>query len=311
MFLTPYQTSACSSYDVKGIQSALQRADVHGDLAPAATLKGTVLEGVFIVPPYVKDIKPFTMPLEFHSTKGTAVAVDVRGVTKLTGERNFKIIVGGEYEGAILRAGLTKAWLDGGATDMRRFNDISARVFIRLLSESLVRRLNLSPSDQQAVTVVCGLFYYSNFIANDQIERNDSLVRDEKDRIAVAVARLTRINPQTVSDFLSGDVPMITNLDSFCDALRFVVDSPRLQNVDGAFVMTLMGGYWYGGNARQLMACALEYPPVWLALIYQALNDRSFRSTQLSKMADVENRNNSGAQFIRDVASYLEIMSNE
>lgn len=310
MFLTPYQTSACSSYDVKSIQSALQRADVHGDLAPAATLKGTVLEGVFIVPPYVKDIKPFTMPLEFQSTKGPAFAVDVRGVTKAVGETQFKVMVGGEYEGAILRAALSRAWVNGGHTDMRRFNDISARVFIRLLSETLVRRLNLSPQDQQAVTVVCGLLYYSNFIPVDS--HHPELPADELERISVGVARLTRINPQTVHDLLTNQpIPRVRNLETFCQALRVVVDSPRLQNVDAAFIMTLMGGYWYGGNARQLMACALEYPPVWMTLIYQALNDRSFRSTQLSKMAEVENRNNSGAQFIRDVASYLEIMSNE
>lgn len=311
MFLIPYQTTACSSYDVKGIQSALQRAEVHGDLAPAVTLKGTVLKDVYIVPPYVKDIKPFSMPLEFESSNGPAIAVDVRGVTKITGETSFKIVAGAEYEGAILRGALTKAWIDGGAAEMRRFNDISAKVFIRLLSEALVRRLNLSPFDQQAVVVVCGLFYYSNFIADTQVDRTGALAREEKDRISVAVARLSRINPQKVAELLDGEVPMITNLDSFCDALRFVVKSPRLEKVDAALIMTLMGGLWFGGNARQLMAVALEYPPVWLALIYQALTDRSFHGAQLTKMVENENRNNIGAIFIRDVGSYLEIISDE
>lgn len=311
MFLTPFQTTACSSYEVKGIQDALKRAEVHNDLAPAVTLKGTVLKGVYIVPPYVKDIKPFSMPLEFDSARGKAVAVDVRGLTKATGDSSFKVIAGAEYEGAVIRAALTKAWMEGGAADMRRFNDIAAKVFIRLLSETLSRRLGLTPYDQQAVTAVCGLFYYSNFIANNEITRNDSLPPEEKERIAVAVARLTRINPQTVADFYAGDVPAIHDLNSFCDALRHVVKSPRLERVDGAFIMTLMGGFWFGGNARQIMAVALEYPPVWLALIYQALTDRSFHGAQLTKMVEAENRNNVGAQFIRDVGSYLEMLSDE
>jgi hypothetical protein len=311
MFLTPYQTTACSSYEVKGIQAALQRAEVHGDLAPAVTLKGTTLKGVYIVPPYVKDIGPFSMPLMFDSQNGPAVAVDVRGLTKLIGDRQFKVVVGAEYEGAIIRGALSLGWIQGGANEMRRFNDIAAKVFIRLMSESLSRRLNLGPYEQQALTVVTGLFYYSNFIDLTDHSRDGHMPQDEKDKIAVAVSRLTRISPQTVADFLAGDVPVVNSLDTYCEALRFVVKSPRLERVDAALIMTLMGGLWFGGNARQLMAVALEYPPVWLALIYQALTDRSFHGAQLTKMVETEDRNKAGANFIRDVGSYLEILTDE
>lgn len=310
MFHTPYQTTACSSYqDVKSIQSALTRAFIHNDLAPAVSPKGGVIKGVYVVPPYVKDIKSFTMPMDFDTPEGKAVAVDVRGLTKATGESTFKIIAGAEYEGAVLRAALTLAWIEGAANDMRRWNEISARVFIRLLCETIVRRLNLPPSDQQAVYVACGLFYYSNFI--DYSDRDGSLDPEEKEKIAVAVARLTRISPQIVSDMLDTDLPAVTDLDSFADALRVLVKNPRLEQVNSAFIITLMGGFWYGGNARQIMAVALEYPPVWMALIYQALTDRNFQGSQLTKMVDTENRSNSGAQFIRDIGSYLEINHDE
>jgi hypothetical protein len=310
MFLTPYQTTACSAtLGLPNIQSALQRAEIHGDLAPATTLKGAVLEGVYIVPPYVKDIKPFTMPLMFEGSKGSAVAVDVRGFLRSTGERTFKITEGGEYEGAILRAALTRAWINGSANDMRRWNDISARVFMRLLCETIVRKLNLSSLDQQSVYVACGLFYFTNFIDAEKLgEGSES---DEKDRIAVAVARMTRINPQRVAELLAESDSLPTNLDKFCDTLRQIVKNPRLEKIDAAVIMTFMGGFWYGGTARQVMAVGLEYPPVWLTLIYQALTDRTFNGSQLTKMVEAENRNNAGAQFIRDVGDYLEILSDE
>ncbi len=308
MFLTPYQTTACSAtVGLPQIQSALQRAEVQGDLGPATTPKGTKLEGVMMVPPYVKDIKPFSMPLEFDTPEGRMVAVDVRGMTKDTGGTTFKVLAGGEYEGALIRAALTHAWMDGAANDFRNFGDIAARVFIRLLSETIVRRLHLSPFEQQGVVVACGLFYYSNFIPASEGPLGD----DERERIAVAVARLTRINAQTVMNLLGGDLPRVTDLSSFGDALRHIVKSPRLQHVDAGVIIALMGGIWFGGNARQLVAVALEYPPIWFALIYQALNDRSFHNAGLTKMVETENRGNSGAQFIRDVASYLETSSDE
>ncbi|WJJ55199.1 hypothetical protein [Xanthomonas phage RTH11] len=96
MFLTPYQTTACSATaGLPAIASALQRAAVHEDLPPAVTLKENVLEGVFLVPPYLKEIKPFSLPIDFDGPNGLAVAVDVRGITKQVGERQLKIVAGG------------------------------------------------------------------------------------------------------------------------------------------------------------------------------------------------------------------------
>ncbi len=309
MFLSPYQTTACSATaGLPSMQDALKRALVHDDLPVAATLKGHQVAGVFMVPPYVKDIKPFALPLPFQMPSGSqGVAIDVRGFTKQLGEKQLKVIAGGEYEGAVLRAALTRAWLDGGVEDMRRWNDISARVFIRLISEALVRRLGLSPLDQQGIVVATGLLYYSNFhdFSKGPMDREDF------ERIGMAVARATRLSPQTVVNMLDADTPQVTNLDGYCDALRHIVKNPRLEKVDPGFIVALTGGLWFGGQARLVLAVALEYPPVWLALMYQALTDRSMHNSGLAKMAETENRGNAGAQFIRDVGSYLELTSNE
>jgi hypothetical protein len=313
MFLTPYQTTACSAtLGLPGIQSALQRALIHNELPPAVTPKGHTLEGVYLVPPYLKDIKPFSMPLTFETVDGKqVVAVDVRGITKLTGENTFKALDQSALEGAMLRGALTYSWINGGSDDMRRWNDIAARVYMRLLCETIVRRLNLTPADQQAVYVACGFFYFTNFIYVNPETGLSENAQGEKDRIAVAVARMTKINPQKVHDLLDEVKFFPTDLDKFCETLRVMVKNPRLEQMNAAVIITLMGGYWYGGNARQVMATSLEYPPVWLALIYQALMDRNYQGSQLSKMVDAENRNNTGLQFIRDMGSYLEILSDE
>lgn len=309
MFLTPYHTTQCSSIDVKGIQGALQRHEVHGDLAPAVTPKGSTLKGVVVVPPYVKSLKPFDLPLDYEGPKGLKVAVDVRGFTRATGDNAFKVVAGAEYEGAILRGALTYVWvsdLANAMADMRRFHDLPAKVFVRLLSETIVRHLHLSPVDQQGVVAAAGLFYYSNFIAGNEV-----LTTDELERITVAVARISRISPQKIAEFYTGDLPRVNDLDGFCEAMRFITKNPRLEKVDAAFVITLMGGIWYGGAARRLVAVALEFPPIWLALVYQAATDRSFHGARLTKIVEEEDRNNAKAVFVRQIADYLELDSNE
>ncbi len=309
MFLTPYRTTQCSSIDVKGIQGALQRHEIHGDLAPAVTPKGSTLQGVVVVPPYVKSLKPFDLPVDYEGPKGLKVAVDVRGFTRATGDSTYKVVAGAEYEGAILRGALTYAWINdlhNATVDMRRFHDLPAKVFVRLLSETIVRHLNLSPADQQGVVAAAGLLYYSNFIVG-----NDALSADELERITIAVSRISRISPQKVAELYSGDLPRVTDLDSFCDALRYITKNPRLEKVQAAFIITLMGGIWYGGAARRLVAVALEYPPVWLALVYQAATDRSFHGARLTKIVEEEDRNNAKTIFARQIVDYLELDSNE
>lgn len=303
MFLTPYQTTQCSMIDIKSIQSALQRHDVHGDLQPATTPKGHVVEGVVVVPPYLKGLKPFSLPLDYEGPKGRQVALDVRGITRATGESSYKILSGAEFEGSVLRGALTKAWMDGGASDMRRFHDLPAKVFIRLLSEVICRQLHLPPEDQLGITAACGLFYFSNFIADE------TLSADELDRIVVAVSRITRIRATQVQDYYAGELPRVTNLATFCDAMRHITKNPRLEKVDPAFIITLMGGIWFGGDARRLVAVALEYPPIWLALVYQAATDRSFHGSRLTKMVEEENRGNASASFARQIVDYLELES--
>ena len=308
MFLTPYHTTQCSMIDMKGIQGALQRHEVHGDLLPALSPKGVPLKGVVIVPPQVKSLKPFDLPLDYQGPKGLKLAVDVRGFTRPVGSNDIKVVAGAEYEGALLRAALSHAWMTEvptAAHDMRRFHDLPAKVFVRLLSETIVRQLHLSAVDQQAVVAAAGLFYYSNFIAGDDVYSTEEL-----ERITIAVARISRISPQTIHNFYDG-VGRITNLDTFCDALRHITKNPRLEKVDAAFVITLMGGIWYGGNARRLVAVGLEYPPVWLALVYQAVTDRSFHGSRLTKMVEEENRNNAGTAFARQIVDYLELGTDE
>lgn len=305
MFSTPYHTTQCSMMEIKSIQSALQRHEVHGDLAPAVSLKGAALKGVVVVPPQVKSLKPFDLPMDYEGPKGLKVAVDVRGFVRADGN-NFKITNGAEYEGALLRGALSHIWMTevpGAAHEMRRFHDLPAKVFVRLISETIVRQLHLSAVDQQGVVAAAGLLYYSNFIAGD-----DAYSADELERIAIAVARISRISPATIHGFYQ-DVPRVSNLDTFCDAMRHITKNPRLDKVDAAFVITLMGGIWFGASARRLVSVGLEYPPVWLALVYQAVTDRSFHGSRLTKMVEEENRNNAGTVFARQIVDYLELES--
>jgi hypothetical protein len=308
MIDSAYQTTAASAAAAatKPIQMALKQAFIHGDLAPAKSLKGEIIEGVYIVPPYLKGVAPFTMPLEFETAHGEAIAVDARGFMRGNDADSLKVVQPGEYEGAVLQAALTRIWRRNGATEMRRWNDLAAKVYIRLVSETLVRVLHLSAYDQQPLAVLTGYFYYTLFIGNQEILRNEAITHEEREKIIVAVSRITRVNPSKVEEIIREDLTRPYTLQDFAEMLKREIPTPRLEKLSDALIMQMLGGIWYGGNARQLVAVALEFPPAWLTMIFQAVNDRGFRGAGLTKMVEDNNKQDAGARFTRDVLNALE-----
>lgn len=306
MFKTPYQTTVGSSYAhlVPTISSALQRAHIHGDLHEAKLLDGRRVEGVVMVGGNITDIKPFPFPIEFEVNGEKLFAVDVRMCTRYNRGEDLKVVSGGDYEGLLLRAALMRYWSAGGNREMRRWNEIAVKAFVRITSEALIRRLNLPPADQQAVIAMCGYFYFAGFIGTE-------ISAVEKEVIAVAVARATRLPVVTATDIICREGPVPVTLQDFTDALRNTINNPRLEHLDAATIVSLMGGIWFGANAKVTIAVALEYRPFWIGLIFQALQDRTFGNSNLTKIVEQENRNRAATAFVRELSNALEIESDD
>ena len=83
--------------------------------------------------------------------------------------------------------------------------------------------------------------------------------------------------------------------------------SPRLASLNAGFLVTAIGGVWFGANARENVAVSLEYPPLFITLVYKALMDRSYHSTMLSRFVEISNRRDAGKDFTRNLANFLEM----
>lgn len=299
MFKYPYETTPASSYVLKDIVSSIQHAMVDGQLRPAQTLGRKTVEGVYEVPPYVKAIAPFSHPVFFNHFGKDVCVIDTRPfVRELTGGER-KIQAATEFQFAMVRAILSKAWAEGDPTEFSSFGDIAARAFIRFLSEGIVRRLALSPMDQQALTAVTGFYWYSLF--------DPSIGESESSRLKVAgkIARITLVPADKVIQIIDQLEP-IHDLQGYCDALRKVVDTTRLEKITPALIYAIVGGAWFGAAARETVAISLEYPPYFLAMVYMSLTDRSYNSAQFSKLIQQIDKNGLGKDFVQIMTSFME-----
>lgn len=301
MFLTPYQTSACSSYRVEDIRSALQRAFIREELQPAKTVKGTAFPDVYIVPLQVKDVAPFPFAVDVEVLDKKIVVVDVRGFTKLDRQGATTIVSAANYDSAVLMAAMIKSWIDGGAARLQNIADFPTKVFSYLLAETIVRRLGLGPYDQQAITAACALHYLSCFTGSTEGKR------ELRERHMVTASRATQVGVNVMQTmFENPEVDFKGDLDSFVSSLKAAVNNPRIQSLNIPLIITMLGGVWFGANAREQVAVALEYPPVWMVLVYQALNDRSFHGSNLTKLVERLDRQQAGQNYSRSFNSNLE-----
>lgn len=161
MFKFPYETTSTASHVLSGTVSALQHAAVEGQLVAARTGKGVPIEGLYVVPPYLKQVPPFAHPLQIEVSGRQMMVLDARAFTREDRMNNneLKVTNPNEYELLLLRGRLAMGWLDYAA-DMQSLGVIVPQVYARLISEAIVRRLGLGPMDQQYLAILT-TYYYS------------------------------------------------------------------------------------------------------------------------------------------------------
>lgn len=304
MFKFPYETTPCSSYNLADIRKGLQHAMVEETLKPAVTLKGAEVQGLLSVPPAIKTIAGFNHPLSVDHFGKQYVVVDTRAfeTQKVSGE--FRINNPTEYQFAVLRGALTVAWAEGDNAELAQLGDLPVRVFARLVSEGIVRRLNMNPGDQMKLAALAGYWHLCSYIPEESIDHDLAI------KMATKVARATQISVERVLEVIEGlgdgtNFPVIRNVQMFCDSAFRAVESSRLEHLNTALLYAIVGGCWFGSAAREVVAVALEYPPTFLAMLYMALTDRTYHSAFFTKLVQTADRNNAGEDFKKRLIHFM------
>lgn len=300
MFKNTYETTACTAYPLREITSALLRAKINGELKPVITRKDYRLKDILHVTPYSRAIPPFHHPIEIEDTKGKKlIVIDQRPNMALTRDGDPKITQSSDFEFMSLRAALDSLWRNGYREDLQLLGEVPFRSYSRLLSENIVRRLGLPAEAQQQIAALTGYFYQCLFLDVKELSEDDKL------RMAVRIRNYLGI-PVEVTSPLIMPLPVLTDLDSFCEAVKEVIPNPRVQKLNPAFMISISSGVWFGPSAREVVAASLEYPPAFLAIVYTALNDNTMHKAQMSKLVESVAKANTASVFTAGMKSYLE-----
>jgi hypothetical protein len=287
MFLSPYETTVCRNHRMDDIRLELVHMFLEGELRPD---QGRV----WLVGDEATQLKPFAHPviLDHPHERGQLIIVgDARSSSRVNRETS-ELRGGSDFEYLKLRCRLMDlAWVDGRETDLLNAGDFQVRVFARLMSENLGRRMNLSMDTQVRVQVISAHYYIGLFY--DEVPEDEEYVLKISKRISRSVG-------VPVPDVLSiiEEVPQMKSTGDFTTVLSEHGNSVRLEKLKPGFLYTMLGGIWFGANNVENVAVALEHPPTFCAMLQLVLSDRSYRKSILGQLIQrIDRRGELGETF--------------
>lgn len=307
IFEMAYDTMACAGYRTQEIEEKLKEAQVKG----ATEIKHITLSNIgqefdlHLVTGgnQASDVIPYFAHPYFYK-KGeegqTVTFVDVRNFGKWEPQQQtFRIRNYPEYQWNVYRAVLNHLFVTESAVAFRDISGLPVSVYSSLISETVARKYALDPAEQITVSIVASYFYYCLFTDDSEMEES------QRNKMIGRIASITRIPAERIFTVLEG-VGTIHGLENLCEVIRDKTGSIRLQEFNVGVLLSIVSGNWYGTNARENMATALEHVPTWLMICYASVVENTFKKSVVAKLVERHAKGGQGVIFTRSMESLMD-----
>lgn len=297
VYRTAYNTTALDGYVLGKTEDAIRAAHGYGNFE-------TLAPGLFTIEKSdsaTDAIPAFGHPLLVSFGKEqTDLFLDMRPYGKWDPHnQRFNIRNEVEYNLQALRGRLNLIWMQESPTLLRDVSQIATDVFASWVSENVVRRFAMDPQEQKTLAVYAAFFYQCLFV-----DSTEELTDPVRHRMAATIARATRIQAQEVLEVIDRFQTPLKGLGEFCQWMKDVTKSVRLTEMNPALLIQILGGTWFGSNARELVAVALEHPPTWIAILYSAYNERTYKHSGIATIAG-RGDSKAGRLFVQAVSNLV------
>lgn len=288
IFNSAYATHATTGYVTNKIQQALEGQYYHGNTSPYK-------EGVHALERSANDVPAFNYPFICKLKDSSIAFFDARTLMTSNREGYSRIRDEVEYQARAIQAQLALDWHSGYQTRVRDITPLGLVVYSHWLGEVIAKRFALDALTQLHVSVFAGIFYINNFW--DKVEA-------EKEDIGYLYSALTRLCGYKNSDVtdIVDSYPIIRGVEEFCDFIKQYTQNVRLEDLNPATLYGVVKGSWFINTGAETVSIALEYPPVWLTMLFQALTNRGFKKAGLTQIIERNSYRKYHDEFIRSMA---------
>lgn len=286
MYQLPYQTKICSLYSqavLDRIRREAAKAELSLPFPEVKTPNGVLIKNCYFVTPSPEheDIPLFTQYLDIGVPGKPRLLIDGRRYFKYDARSGtYRLVANNDWSFECVRMALNLSSLTGDETAFNRLGDVPAKVFNRWVSGPLTTRYQLPIESQMALYVITAYYYYAMSMPELGEENPDA-----RQQFAPVISRITGVPPDFVMDIIS-EVGPLNNADDLIYAMSTKSRQERTGELKFKDLYLLLASSWFGNNARENVGVALEHLPTFIAMLYMAIGDRSYRKTIIMQRAE-------------------------
>lgn len=281
MFKSPYSTRACKSHQMDDIYTDLKTMMIQGDIGVSPIGQR---DDVLVIDERQSHIRPFAHPIPMLRSNGENVVIyDARGISRLDKTSGSLKVTKELIFSDLIATLMLRTWLDTDGKDLLNLGEIAIKAFAKAFSENVGRRTKLDITSMMYIEIVAGYYYCCLHLREDLFDDGDKM------KLIKRVSRSLGYPESTVESTIH-DVPYLGSIESLTQAIATSGRSVILEKINPGYIYTLLGGLWFGPHAREVAAVSLEYPPVFVAMVYMITIDKSYRKTILSNILDLIDR---------------------
>lgn len=286
-YKTSYDTTLGAAIQTKVLSTSIKEAIITDsiELNTLGIIPSDQISALFVLGTTTSEsnIPLFAHPLLVEHNKKTYLCSDIRLFVKTnaatTDSRNPPPKNQVEYNFVKSRTVLNLAWLTGSQNAMKNSFGFAATVYAMWISEVVSKRFALDPRDQLILSIIAHYFFQSLHYEEDITNE------DTKQLFTVHTMKATKANSQIVFEVFD-KLGKMSSLEDFCNNVKTVLENVRLKDFNPGTLITCISMSWFGTNAKEILAVALEHPPTWYAIVYSSLEERTYKNSMIARVAE-------------------------
>lgn len=304
-----YKTTIGSHLITKDIELAIKEAMIKDNIQEnnLNVHSNGAYNAVFITGKYSSenDIPIFIHPITIDNFKGANyLCTDLRLFINSKNESdNIEDAIKNktEYNFIKSRAILNLLWANGNTTLIKNSTALASTLFSIWLSNIISKNYALDMKDQLTLNVITSYYYQTLFMTDYDFSE------EQKQKMAVHTINATAEKAEFVLEIFDR-ITKMENINDYISNVINILENVRLNNFNLAVLLTIIKNSWYGNNAKEIISVALEHPPTWIAIVYTALTERTYKNSMIYKISENFGKRGKSDEFIKN---YTQLMQDQ
>jgi len=253
-----------------------------------------------------KELPTWEHPMVLKTMKGHTVIVNdirryIKKVTELPATIEEITKDKNSIDFIVIRSLLTKDFVTGDISQHRAMFMPSTTAMGLWLSGMFNTIVALPPEEAFGVEITSSV--YANTLYYNKKEVSDNI--DTIIARVVSAKHVFKLSASKVKERASQYMVTDHGMSELIDNVRTAVNEDKQQFILVDSLIGAMGNVWYGPGGSETPIMSLENIPTWLALLYSAVNNRSYAKSRLGTLLNKYNRVIDSKLIIKHFDNYL------